>query len=71
MMLIEKHKITCSKCGESFLYEFSSENVKNYGIPSIEDIRPGKVFSGIIPAVICKNCGRLMQVSNFKPYNKL
>lgn len=70
-MLTETHKITCCKCGESFLYEFSSEKVKNYGIPSIEDVQPGKIFSGIIPMVICKNCGNEMQVTNFKPYPKL
>ena len=70
MMLIASLKTTCCKCGESFLYEFSSEKVRNYGIPSIEDIQPGEIFFGIISVVICKNCGRRMQVSNFKHARK-
>ncbi len=70
-MLTETHKITCGDCNGSFLYEFSSEKVKNYGILPIEDIQPGKIFFGVIPTVICKSCGRRIQISTFKPYNKL
>lgn len=71
MLISEIHNITCLECGEEFPYEFSKEEVKNYGIPSFEIIQPGDIKSGIIPSVVCKNCGKRIQISNFKPYNKL
>ncbi|KKN15115.1 hypothetical protein LCGC14_0989230 [marine sediment metagenome] len=71
-MSTEKHNIECLECGKSYLYKFSSEEVKHFGIPSLEDLEPGKIFSGIVPAVICKNieCRKLIAVHNFRPYNK-
>lgn len=71
MLISEIHNITCLICGVKRPYEFSKEEVKNYGKPSLENIQPGEIRSGIIPSVICKNCGERIQVSNFKPHNKL
>lgn len=67
--ITEIHNITCLKCGETSPYEFSKEEVKNWGKPSLENIQYEEIRSGIIPLVTCKNCGERIQVSNFKPYN--
>jgi len=71
ILITEIHKITCCECGETFPYKFSEEEVKNWGIPSLENMQHGEIRSGIIPLVICKNCGREIQVPDFKPYSKL
>lgn len=71
MLISEMHNIKCLECGETLPYEFSKEEVKNYGKPSFENMQHGEIRSGIIPLVRCKNCGKEIQVSNFKPYNKL
>ncbi len=51
----EKNSIEFLEYGKSYLYKFSSEEVKNYGIHSFEDIHSGKTLTGIIPTVVCKN----------------
>lgn len=71
MLITEIHYVKCLECEEEFPYEFSKDEVKDYGMPSFENIRPGEIKSGIIPTVVCKNCGKRIQISNFKPLNKL
>ncbi len=71
MLITEIHNIKCLKCGETFPYEFSKEKVKNWGKPSLENMQHGEIRSGIIPTVVCKNCGEEIQVPDFKPHNKL
>ncbi len=65
----EIHPIKCLKCGETFNYEFLKEEVKDWGMPSLENMQHGEIRSGILPFVKCKNpnCGEKFQVSNFKP----
>ncbi len=69
--MTEIHNITCLECEATHPYEFSKEEVKNYGIPPLENIPHGGIISGIIPSIICKSCGKRIQVPNFKPHNKL
>jgi uncharacterized Zn finger protein len=69
MLFSEIHYITCLECGEEFPYEFSKEKVENWGKPSLENMKHGEIRSGIIPLVTCKNCGKKIQVPNFKPHN--
>ena len=68
MLISEIHNINCLECGETLPYEFSKEAVIKYGKPSFENMQHGEIRSGIVPLVRCKNCGREMQVPNFKPY---
>ncbi len=65
--MYKDYKITCLVCNETHLYKFSKEEVKNYGMPSFENIQHGEIRSGILPLIRCKNCGEQIQISNFKP----
>ncbi|MHA2127794.1 MAG: hypothetical protein ACXABO_06145 [Promethearchaeota archaeon] len=71
ILISETHYIECQECGKTHPYYFSKEEVKKYSVPSFENKQNGEIGSGIVPLIRCRFCGKEIQVSNFKPHNKI